>query len=377
MHETYEERRFMRRAGRVGEPRAPARRGARLAVGRRDAVRLYRAGRSGSRRTRAYALTAYPTRSRSRRRDALRGVPRRRSSSRARSGWSRRLRPDRPVAAAWRAGVYAFRFFAIVDADCGRVRRPLRARLAGFRVELRRADLGFFAEPRRARRPTRASACSRATRAWRPGRPRARTSAGPSSQRRRKLTRATVVVTTVLGVTEIRVARRGGLRRDRARCTPRRSAAPTRPSSRAGSTRASDACVSLAAFEADGAVVGHVLFSPVSVDGRSFARPPFGLGPVGVLPGLQRGGRGHRSVPRGHRRLPRARASPFLVVLGHPPYYPRFGFVPAVRFGLTFGGCAAARRVHGDRARARRARERRRQSPLRAGVRLSARRVAT
>jgi putative acetyltransferase len=29
--------------------------------------------------------------------------------------------------------------------------------------------------------------------------------------------------------------------------------------------------------------------------------------------------------------------APFLVVLGHPPYYPRFGFVPAARFGLTFG----------------------------------------
>ena len=94
------------------------------------------------------------------------------------------------------------------------------------------------------------------------------------------------------------------------------------------------ACISLAA-EADGAVVGHVLFSPVSVDGRSFERPPFGLGPVGVRPGLQRGGVGDALCRAGIDACRKARV-PFLVVLGHPPYYPRFGFVPAVRFGLTF-----------------------------------------
>jgi putative acetyltransferase len=94
------------------------------------------------------------------------------------------------------------------------------------------------------------------------------------------------------------------------------------------------ACISLVA-ERDGRIVGHVLFSPVRVDGRRFARAPMGLGPVGVEPGLQRGGAGIALCRAGIEAC-RAAGAPFLVVLGHPTYYPRFGFVPAARFGLTF-----------------------------------------
>ncbi len=96
-----------------------------------------------------------------------------------------------------------------------------------------------------------------------------------------------------------------------------------------------DECVSLAAFDGD-ELVGHVLFSPVSIDGRAFPRTPLGLGPVGVLPGLQRAGTGI-ALCRAAIDASRARGAPFVVVLGHPTYYPRFGFVPAARFGLTFG----------------------------------------
>ena len=94
------------------------------------------------------------------------------------------------------------------------------------------------------------------------------------------------------------------------------------------------ACISLVAEDA-GAVVGHVLFSPVRVDGKAFTRAPFGLGPVGVLPGRQRGGAGIALCRAGIEAC-RAAGAPFVVVLGHPSYYPRFGFVPAARFGLTF-----------------------------------------
>ncbi len=96
-----------------------------------------------------------------------------------------------------------------------------------------------------------------------------------------------------------------------------------------------DECVSLAARDGD-EIVGHVFFSPVSVDGRPFARPPMGLGPVGVLPEKQRSGAGIALCRAGIEAC-RSRGAPFLVVLGHPEYYPRFGFVPAMRFGLTFG----------------------------------------
>jgi putative acetyltransferase len=57
---------------------------------------------------------------------------------------------------------------------------------------------------------------------------------------------------------------------------------------------------------------------------------------VGVLPGLQRAGTGIALCRAGIDAC-RARGAPFLVVLGHPSYYPRFGFAPAARFGLTFG----------------------------------------
>lgn len=98
--------------------------------------------------------------------------------------------------------------------------------------------------------------------------------------------------------------------------------------------REAESCVSLVAC--DGAdVVGHVLFSPVSVDGRRFPVSPMGLGPVGVLPGRQRGGAGIALCRAGIEAC-RARDVPFLVVLGHPTYYPRFGFAPAARWGLTF-----------------------------------------
>lgn len=99
--------------------------------------------------------------------------------------------------------------------------------------------------------------------------------------------------------------------------------------------RREPACVSLVACAGD-EVVGHVLFSPVSVDGRRFAQPPMGLGPVGVLPGRQKTGAG-KLLCRAGIEACRARGAPFLVVLGHTTYYPSFGFVPAARFGLTFG----------------------------------------
>jgi len=89
--------------------------------------------------------------------------------------------------------------------------------------------------------------------------------------------------------------------------------------------------VSLVA-ERDGAVVGHVLFTPVKLDGHPELALA-GLAPLAVAPGVQRTGVGSTLTRAG---LEHCRAAGFeaAVVLGHPEYYPRFGFVPASRFGI-------------------------------------------
>ena len=84
--------------------------------------------------------------------------------------------------------------------------------------------------------------------------------------------------------------------------------------------------------EVDGELVGHILFSEVTVD-RGAARG-MGLAPMAVLPSRQRNGIGSALVRRGLAML-RAEGCPFVVVLGHPAYYPRFGFAPASRHGLS------------------------------------------
>ena len=89
--------------------------------------------------------------------------------------------------------------------------------------------------------------------------------------------------------------------------------------------------VSLVA-EDDGAVVGHILFSPVTLGGHPALRLA-GLAPMAVVPSRQRQGIGSLLVQDG---LAQCRRLGFdaVVVLGHAGFYPRFGFTPSTRFGL-------------------------------------------
>jgi putative acetyltransferase len=90
--------------------------------------------------------------------------------------------------------------------------------------------------------------------------------------------------------------------------------------------------ISLVAVDEDNAVLGHVLFSPVTVeegdDGKAL-----GLAPVAVLPDHQRQGIGHALIEEGIGAcfVQDARA---VFVLGSPAYYTKFGFSKASAHGL-------------------------------------------
>src|SRR5262245_15746296 len=82
----------------------------------------------------------------------------------------------------------------------------------------------------------------------------------------------------------------------------------------------------------DGVVLGHILFSPVSLAGRGELKL-MGLGPMAVAPRNQREGIGSALVREGLTRCTE-RGVDAVAVVGHPRFYPRFGFVAATRYGL-------------------------------------------
>jgi len=84
----------------------------------------------------------------------------------------------------------------------------------------------------------------------------------------------------------------------------------------------------------NGSIVGHILFSPVTVETANGTITGMGLAPMAVLPDWQRQGIGSALVRHAFTLL-RNQHCPFVIVLGHPDYYSRFGFVPTSRYGLT------------------------------------------
>jgi putative acetyltransferase len=86
--------------------------------------------------------------------------------------------------------------------------------------------------------------------------------------------------------------------------------------------------------EEDKKIVGHIMFSPVMLSGHTDLKI-MGLGPMAVLPEQQRKGIGSALVKAG---LEKCKDLGFgvAVVLGHKDFYPRFGFIPSVRYGI---GC--------------------------------------
>jgi putative acetyltransferase len=83
-----------------------------------------------------------------------------------------------------------------------------------------------------------------------------------------------------------------------------------------------------------GSVAGHIMFTPVALEPAHDGLRGLGLGPIAVLPEWQRTGIGSRLIRAG-MELCREHGHDFIVLLGDPRYYSRFGFTPARDFGLS------------------------------------------
>lgn len=92
-----------------------------------------------------------------------------------------------------------------------------------------------------------------------------------------------------------------------------------------------DPVISLIA-EKDDRIVGHLMLSPVTLDSAPELKL-MGLAPMAVAPEFQSQGVGSALVNSGLQHCTDSKVAA-VVVLGHPEYYPRFGFLPSIEYGI-------------------------------------------
>lgn len=85
--------------------------------------------------------------------------------------------------------------------------------------------------------------------------------------------------------------------------------------------------------ETEDNVVGHILFTRVELTGNENRIKIMGLAPMAVLSQYQKKRIGSKLVKAGLERC-QSLGYDAVVVLGHPNYYPRFGFAPSAEFGI-------------------------------------------
>jgi putative acetyltransferase len=86
-------------------------------------------------------------------------------------------------------------------------------------------------------------------------------------------------------------------------------------------------------YEENHELVGHIFFTPVELVGNNSGLRVIGLAPMAVIPEMQNKGIGSLLVKAGIQQCI-SEGYDAIVVLGHPNYYPKFGFVPSVKYGI-------------------------------------------
>ncbi|MFD5784167.1 GNAT family N-acetyltransferase [Streptomyces sp. NPDC126933] len=87
--------------------------------------------------------------------------------------------------------------------------------------------------------------------------------------------------------------------------------------------------LSIVATDQDGMLIGHALLTRCHIDDT----PALCLGPVAVWPEYQKTGAGSAAI-RASLQAAKELGEHFVTVLGHPTYYPRFGFTRASKHGI-------------------------------------------
>jgi len=93
------------------------------------------------------------------------------------------------------------------------------------------------------------------------------------------------------------------------------------------------ACALSLVAEQDGRIVGHIMFSRVEIEPGESKNDILGLAPMAVLPAFQKKGIGSQLVEAGLQRCV-SKGCPAVVVIGHPEFYRRFGFIPAEKYDI-------------------------------------------
>ncbi len=86
--------------------------------------------------------------------------------------------------------------------------------------------------------------------------------------------------------------------------------------------------------EVNNELVGHIMFSPVIVEGAMSSKRRTALAPVAVIPEQQRTGVGTALINEGLKKC-KTMGIDYVILLGHKTYYPRFGFKPMKNHGLS------------------------------------------